>query len=507
MKRTGQTNNTTTEDYDVTTGSIHPPIVAILQNWYLRADKERRSLVARNHDIVPTMPIRLPKCLFCTIVLLAFTSVHAQAPAPETSAPTTEDLIKHFGIAPNGLARYEYLTKVIPKLDKDDAVFARQLLATVDSELGLYDEAMIAFPFDNRIPLPKSELLPQRGSWAPVNAADAVVDMAANRHIVMVNEAHHDAHTRELTLALLPRLRALGFRYFAAEALDDKDPNLEQRGYANEGTGSEYLLEPLYGEIIRQAIKLGYIIVPYDVNPNSSVDRDTVEARTLYEKVFAKDPQAKLFVHAGYSHIDKTGGYLGENIKPMAMQLKNLSGYDPLCVDQVQFRDVAVGGLDFGFYDKVQLEFSPHEPTALRKMDSDTYWTSDPHLHDISVILPPAAAADLDYGVANEADAVRREVILPRQPFDLRERPSWLSLEGQRKTFPIDTDLCQGQIPCVVDAYYPNEPDDSTPADRYTFLKSHAHNVLYLYPGHYRLRAWNIDGTTLSQESIDVAMH
>lgn len=454
------------------------------------------------------MPMRLPKCLFCTTVLLAFASVHAQAPAPETPVPTTEDLIKHFGAAPNGLARYDYLIEVIPRLDKDDAAFARQLLAAVDSELGLYDEAMRAFPFDNRIPPPKSELLPERRSWLPMNAADAVAGMAANRHIVMVNEAHHDAHTRELTLELLPRLRAMGFRYFAAEALDDKDPDLIRRGYANDGTGSEYLLEPLYGEIIRQAIKLGYIIVPYDVNASSSLDRDTVEARTLYEKVFAKDPQAKLFVHAGYSHIDKTAGHLGENIKPMAMQLKILSGYDPLCVDQVQFRDVAVGGLDFGFYDKVVLEFSPHEPTALRKMDADTYWTSDPHLHDISVILPPASPSDLDYyGVANETDAVRREVILPRPPFDLRERPSWLSLEGQRKTFPIGTDLCQGQIPCVVDAHYPDEPDSATPADRYTFLKNRSHNVLYLYPGHYRLRAWNAAGTTLSQENIDVAMH
>jgi hypothetical protein len=453
------------------------------------------------------MPMRLSKCLFCTCVLLASASAYAQSPAPETSVPTTDAVLKHFGSAPNGLARYEYLTGVIPKLDKEDASFARQLLATVDDELGLYDEAVMAFPFDNRIHLPKSTLLPNRAAWQPVNAVDAIADMAAKRNIVMVNEAHHDAHTRELTLELLPRLRAMGFRYFAAEALDDKDPKLMQRGYADEDTGSEYLMEPLYGEIIRQAIKLGFIIVPYDVDPTSSLTRDTIQARTLYEKVFAKDPQAKLFVHAGYSHIDKAAGYLGGDTKPMAMLLKQLTGYDPLCVDQVQFRDAAVGGVDFGFYDKVVLQFWPHEPTALRKMDADTYWTSDPRLHDISVILPPASPGDLDYDVLNEADAVHREIILPREAFDLRERPSWLSLEGQRKTFPIDSNLCQGQIPCVVDAYYANEPDGATPADRYTFFKDRASNVLYLYPGQYRLRAWNAGGTTLSQESISVAMH
>ena len=507
VKRTGQADHTTTKDYNIATGSIHPTIVAILSDWYLRTDKERRRLDSRNHDIVPTMPMRLSKCLFCTTVLLALPSVHAQAPAPETSVPTTDQVIKHFGAAPNGLARYDYLNEVIPRLDKDDAAFARQLLATVDSELGLYDEALMTFPFDNRINPSRSAMLPQRGAWATVSAADAVVDMAANRHIVMVNEAHHDAHTRELTLELLPRLRAMGFQYFAAEAVDDKDPGLMQRGYAIDTTGSEYLLEPLYGEIIRQAIKLGYIIVPYDADASASTARDTIEAQTLYEKVFAKDPQAKLFVHAGYSHIDKASGNLGSGIKPMGMQLAQMSGYDPLCVDQVQFRDVAVGGLDFGFYDKVALQFSPHEPIALRKLDSDTYWTSDRREHDITVILPPAAPSDLDYGVANVADAVRREITLPQAPFDPRERPSWLSLEGKRTTVSIDTTLCQDQVPCVVDAYYTGEPDNATPADRYTFLKGHSHNVLYLYPGHYRLRAWNAAGATLGQENIDVAMH
>jgi hypothetical protein len=74
-------------------------------------------------------------------------------------------------------------------------------------------------------------------------------------------------------------------------------------------------------------------------------------------------------------------------------------------------------------------------------------------------------------------------------------------------TVSIDTTLCQDQVPCVVDAYYTGEPDNATPADRYTFLKGHSHNVLYLYPGHYRLRAWNAAGATLGQENIDVAMH
>jgi hypothetical protein len=306
---------------------------------------------------------------------------------------------------------------------------------------------------------------------------------------------------------LLPRLRALGFRYFAAEALSVKDTDLMHRGYAIDTSGSEYVLEPLYGDIIRQAIRLGFTIVTYDPDDVSFADRDTKQARALYEKVFANDPQAKLFVHAGYSHIDKAEGNLGGSIQPMAVHLKRLSGYDPLCVDQVQFRDVAVGGLDYGFYNTVASHFSSAVPYVLRRRDSHTIWSSDPRQHDISVVLPPASARDLDMNGVMRNDLLRREVLMLRPPFDLSERPSWLALGGKRVPYRIGTELCAGQIPCVVEAHYPDEPDNATPADRYTFFRGRSHNQLYLYPGHYRLRSWDVTGKTLQQQDIDVPAH
>lgn len=441
-------------------------------------------------------------CLLCTTVLVASISAHGQPSPPSATA-----LLRQFGSAPNGLARYEYLTSVIPLLSGDDKSLAQQLLATVDSELGLYNEAVMAFPFDNRIAPPRSTPLPGPGQWQAEDAVDAIAKLAAKRHIVMVNEAHHDAHTRELTLALLPRLRTLGFQYFAVEALSPKDTGLMQRGYVTETSGSEYLLEPLYGDIVRRAIRLGYTIVAYDPQHASVADRDTAQARALYEKVFAKDPQARLFVHAGYSHIDKTAGNLGNGIQPMAMQLQRISGHDPLSIDQTQFRDVAVGGLDFGFYSEVASHFSSPVPYVLRQRGSGAIWSSDPKQHDVTVILPPAFERDLDVNGIMKGDVLRREIILPRLPFDPNQRPAWLTLGGQRMPYQISTDLCAGQIPCVVEAHYPGEPDDAPPADRYTFLHGRMHNVLYLSPGHYRLRAWDASGKTLRQQDIDVAAH
>lgn len=445
------------------------------------------------------MRFLISMCLLCTTVLVATLSAHESL-----FTPTSRELVARFGSAPNGLARYDYLVSVIPRLKGENKILAQQLLATVDSELGLYNEALMAFPFDNRIAPPNSTPLPQSDRWESDDAADAIARLAIHRHIVMVNEAHHDAHTRELTLALLPRLRVMGFRYLAIEALGSNDPDLMRRGYAINSSGSEYLLEPLYGEIVRQAIRLGYTLIAYDPENISMAERDTGQAQALYDKVFAKDPQAKLFIHAGYSHIDRAVGNLGNGIRPMAMTLKALSGHDPLCVDQVQFRDVAVGGLDFGFYSTVASRFSTELPIVLRERKTGAIWTSDPRQHDVTVILPPASDRDIDiYGVTRN-DVLRREVVFPREPFDLSERPAWLTLNGKRLPYRISTALCEGQIPCAVEAHYPNEPDAAVPADRYTFLHNHLHNELYLYPGHYRLRAWGVSGQTLRQLYIDV---
>src|ERR1700751_1994719 len=92
---------------------------------------------SRVHDCVPTpMRMKIVMCLLCTTVLVASISARGQP-----SAPSTSELLARFGTAPNGVARYEYRTSVMPLLTGDDKSLAEQLLATVDSELGLYNEA------------------------------------------------------------------------------------------------------------------------------------------------------------------------------------------------------------------------------------------------------------------------------------------------------------------------------------------------------------------------------
>ncbi len=450
------------------------------------------------------MPKRMFAMVACLVVLLGPAGVCAQ------SFDATEiDIFHAVRRQPNALARYDYLVQRMPQLPAADQVIIGQFRAFALDELGLYNQAVLSFPLQSM--QPPGLVLPDRAEWKRADAADVITQLAADRHIVMINEAHHDAHTRVLTLALLPRLRALGFGYFAAEALGDDDPALMQRGYPIPASGTEYLREPLYGEIVREAIRLGFILVPYDSSGSGLQTRDAAQAENLFRKVFARDPHARLFVDAGYAHIDKAAGRLGE-IQPMAMQLAKLSGFDPLSIDQTQFLEHSLGGTDD--YHVLLGRFPTRSAEVLLNRASGAPWSAQPKLYDLNVILQLALNVNtFGNGASNMfGDAQPRNV---RDTTELAtdslialndmQRPGWLTLGGQRVAFPIDTTLCRKQLPCVIDAHYLREPDDATAADRYAFFEPYSRSKLYLRPGRYRLRAWNAAGKTLSVKTIDVS--
>lgn len=417
------------------------------------------------------------------------------------------DLFQALRRQPNQLARYQYLAQAMPHLSASDQVVAGQFRSFSLDELGLYNQAVLGFPLKSEPP--PGLVLPDHDGWKGADAVDVITKLAADRRIVMINEAHHNAHTRELTLALLPRLRALGFTYFAAEALGENDPGLMRRGYPVKTSGSEYLREPVYGEIVREAIRLGFILVPYD---NSILDpqaRDAAQAETLFQKVFARDPHARLFVHAGYAHIDKASGRL-DNIEPMAMKLAKLTGLDPLSIDQIQFLE---SGLDTSDdYHVLIQRFPAQSAEVLINRVTGKPWSALPKLYDLNVLLPIALDVKTfgdsvrspfsGYAYVNDPTRLAMDSLTALN--DL-QRPKWLFLDGQRSPFPIDTNLCRRQVPCVISARYIGESNDATAADRYAFTEPYASSKLYLRPGRYQLRAWNADGRTLSEKVIQIS--
>jgi hypothetical protein len=476
------------------------------------------------------MPFRPSVLLAC---LLAAASLH---PGPiRADTVSTRELLAAMQ-NPNELGRYRYLLEVMPQLDAPARGLAQQYLAFSENELGLYGEAVRDFPLKAR--LPTNMALPLPPAWEAVDALDTLVDLAAHRRVVMVNEAHHDAHTRLLTLALLPRLRAIGYTHLAIEALAEDGAGVRQRGYPNTTSGTEYLREPVYGEIVREALRLGYVLVAYDPPGRHGQERETLQARTLYDRVLAGNPHAKLLVHAGYAHIDKAPGRLG-SIVPMAAHLHALSGLDILSIDQTDLREdepvnelegqrtvtnaVRTGDALRGVpqsiltprvdthsmlrqpYHQLVAAFRPQHPIVLRRVADGVLWSARPRLYDVNVILPPANQRVSSY-VRDRVIPLRADgrSLLALPPAADGHRPDWLSLGSTRVPVPIHARLCAKTFPCLVEARYADEPDAAVAADRYVFLEAGAGNTLWLRPGSYRLRSVDAAGTELIERPLQV---
>lgn len=219
------------------------------------------------------------------------------------------------------------------------AGFVRQQLAQKAGGLGLHREALRwdGVAFGSR--LDSVGVLPA-GTRA-MDAVDEIVRRSEGTRVVMINEAHHDATTRLLTIDLLEPLYERGFRYFAAETFAPDSVLSTLSGYPAVGMGY-YTDEPVFGALVREALRLGYTLVPYEEEHEDAVEGDTLDnqqrrdlsqAQHLIERVFDRDPDARLLVHAGYGHVNESPT---EYFSPMAWYFREQTGMNPLTISQTE---------------------------------------------------------------------------------------------------------------------------------------------------------------------------
>ena len=363
-----------------------------------------------------------------------------------------------------------------------------QYLSWFQTFIGDYEGAANSFsiaqpaqPDDARTPL--------AGGWQAKPASDVILELARDRKAVFFNEAHSAPVTRTLTIELLAKLRAEGFDYFAAETLYRNDKELNQRGYPTPDSGF-YIDEPLYGEMVRTALKLGFKVVAYDVeNAGAGDARELAGAQNLYH-IFKQDPHARLIVDAGFAHIQKTGKYLGGS--SMAEFFEKMSGIDPLCVEQTMMIEHARPDQDHPYYTAIVNALHPAQPIVF--VDGKQTWTLKPKQYDLSVVFPSAPHNDL--------------------------RPDWLTLGGLRVAYPVGGEMCRGHFPCLIRARYANEGNDAVAADRAMlnviqpganladrFVTDHgtAQSRLFLRPGKYRITATDRSNRTITSRDLTIA--
>lgn len=333
-----------------------------------------------------------------------------------------------------------------------------------------------------------------------VDARQAILAQAAHRQAVFINEAHHVPMNRAFTLSLLRGLYAKGFRYFAAETLDEKDTNLQKRGYPVLNTGY-YTREPIFGDLVRTAIKIGYKIVPYEsFGPKSADpvkdenDRERGEAQNLYNRIFKSDPKAKVLVNAGFGHIAKTS--IQHNFVPgaitsqtasgtitfMALWFERISKIVPLSIEQAEMMEDPIPQYEDSFYQAAVSENLLQSSPVVLKNKVGRYFVEpdQPSAYDLIVFHP---RVQYEFG-----------------------RPTWLSMNGMRQAYALPGDLgIPANTSGLVQAFYENEPAASAiPIDQVE-IKPGLNPLpsLMLPAGRFHLRVVNEAGIVLREWHID----
>jgi len=288
-----------------------------------------------------------------------------------------------------------------------------------------------------------------------VDAITYIAAKAAGVRVTMINEAHDMPQTRSFAAKVAAALRSEGYLLYAGETFDDgigrSAPSwpLLTDGY--------YVNDPVYGRLIRVLRSLGYRLVPYEdhvppdpkATPEEKISaREAIQAKNLEARLKSEPATARLLVHVGYGHLDKSDA---RPIRMMAAHLREDTGIDPLTIDQV------------GFWSR----------------------TGRYEICDTSKVQP---------------DPTVIYVGAPTPSFT-RHRPNWRLEEGD-KFVEIPAELRRPSEASIYEARLASDPDTAVAVDRILVRPGEDDMPLLLPPGRYRLSVW-----TKSQGwSADVAL-
>ncbi|HEY6457817.1 MAG TPA: hypothetical protein VIY90_21285 [Steroidobacteraceae bacterium] len=421
------------------------------------------------------------------LILAACTNARAQSDShgPGLQKPVTlNDILKMTAIAQqtgNELTVLDILRDTESQLGTSDPharIIIAQVASHFDAVVGNYREALHDFSISNGSKHPdltSDEDFPLRGLQP--KPALAVLDPIVNKsQIVMINEAHHVPQHRAFAIQLLGILRKRGFRYFAAETLSAEDSGLQSRGYPVEKPPSGYYTaEPLYGDLVRTALQLGFRVIPYEAAAfRNSEEREQGEAANLVQRVFKNDPRAKLVIYAGFSHINE-GGLLG-GVTPLAKRLRDITGIDPLTIDQTVMSEQYSPEYENPIYRYLMAHSPILEPTIFVNAQGEP-WTFQPGVRDITLFQPRSVYVN--------------------------GRPQWLSIGGTRKPYRLPASICGQAKRCLAKARAVNESEDAIPIDELAIEPEGNSRTLMLPNGVFAVESQDAQGHLVNRLRIE----
>lgn len=238
--------------------------------------------------------------------------------------------IKSFpGIHPNPLFASKKLETAPLKSEvgNDDKF---QFLSTVNASMSnnkLYDSLIVDYEKERKQNFNAviADLSSKEDVYKDDEVFGKIAEITKENQVIMLNEDHYYPKHRLFAMELLETLKANGYSYLTLEGFNSESSEKESTPNYKNGI---YTDEPYFAHFIRKAIALGFIVTGHE-NFEKGIDRELGQAKNII-KILEKDPNTKIFVYVGHSHIEKKD----DKDKWMAEYFKELSGINPITINQ-----------------------------------------------------------------------------------------------------------------------------------------------------------------------------
>lgn len=298
------------------------------------------------------------------------------------------------------------------------------------------------------------------------DAIEAIVREARKRQIVILNEAHHVPVHRVFAAKLARELRKAGFTYLTAEAFS-LDIQLHPKAVSR--SMGYYVMEPMYAGFVRSALRDGWSFVGYDhhpgdVNPNDRERlREIGAAKNIVEKIFAKDPKAKVFMYVGYGHAMKMQETKPDAWKSVATLLRDTLGTEPLTIDQATMYGRGDPRVEHPQYRAAMQRFAP----------------------SMAIVLKAATGGYATVGL--KPGSFDMQVFHPDETMHgPHGRPLWMERQAGLRPRPVPADLIPAGGRRLIQAFHAGDGAGAVPADQVMVEAGKPAPALILPEGQFR---------------------
>jgi len=385
--------------------------------------------------------------------------------------------------------RVDFVVEADPELEDSREMMAPEFIYKFSSQIPAEKKARHSFigryvnkwNCDGRsAEKPKTVELNQLKNSRPVSARKHIVDLAKKEKALFFNEYPDHPQNRAFVSTMLDELFAAGFTYFFMEDVVASDKKLNNRAYPVINTGY-YVKDPVFGDLIRQAMQKGFEIVSYEPSKIQMQKATEIVKRTAkfsdpallqqsakdwaramnINRIIKKDPAAKIVVLTSRGNIKEVNS---KGFKTMASWFKTFTKINPITIDQRTFTE------------KCKVDEDPLFPIRTVKEPTVFFYKNNLFIKQEENTITESTGKFVDV-----------QVFFPRSSFR-NDRPTWLEMNGYRLHQEVNPDKYGMGSPCMVMAFRKDEDMTfAVPVDAIELGNTGTRTSLLLPTGSYTL--------------------